>query len=101
MDVEVTQGVSVCFVSYRETVRWVQCSMLISWGAVVQGRKYLDYDLEALHVFLNQQQQQQSHRVVVAFQDSEAFESGLLADLITLFQYVCAGLGGRGGETLS
>ncbi|GAB1311293.1 Origin recognition complex subunit 3 [Madurella fahalii] len=48
------------------------------------GRKYLDYDLEALHVFLNQQQQQ-SRRVVVAFQDSEAFDSGLLADLITLF----------------
>lgn len=51
-----------------------------------QGRKYLDYDLESLHVFLNQQQQ--SKRVVVAFQDSEAFESGLLTDLITLFQYV-------------
>ncbi|KXX83057.1 Origin recognition complex subunit 3 [Madurella mycetomatis] len=51
------------------------------------GRRYLDYDLEALHVFLNQQQQQQqrSQRVVVAFQDSEAFDSGLLTDLITLF----------------
>ncbi|KAK4128401.1 hypothetical protein N657DRAFT_562801 [Parathielavia appendiculata] len=48
------------------------------------GRKYLDYDLEALHVFL-QQQQQQSPRVVVAFQDSEAFEGGLLTDLIALF----------------
>ncbi|KAK3299014.1 origin recognition complex subunit 3 N-terminus-domain-containing protein [Chaetomium fimeti] len=48
------------------------------------GRKYLDYDLESLHVFLNQQQQQ-SRRVVVAFQDSEAFDSGLLTDLITLF----------------
>ena len=55
----------------------------------MQGRKYLDYDLESLHVFLNQQQQQ-SRRVVVAFQDSEAFESGLLTDLITLFQYVHA-----------
>jgi origin recognition complex subunit 3 len=55
----------------------------------LQGRKYLDYDLESLHVFLNQQQQQ-SRRVVVAFQDSEAFESGLLTDLITLFQYVYA-----------
>ncbi|KAK4158129.1 origin recognition complex subunit 3 N-terminus-domain-containing protein [Chaetomidium leptoderma] len=49
------------------------------------GRKYLDYDLEALHVFLSRQQKQQSRRVVVAFQDSEAFESGLLTDLITLF----------------
>ncbi|KAL2134751.1 hypothetical protein VTI74DRAFT_10907 [Chaetomium olivicolor] len=46
------------------------------------GRKYLDYDLEALHVFLKQQQ---ARRVVVAFQDSEAFESGLFTDLITLF----------------
>lgn len=51
----------------------------------MKGRKYLDYDLESLHVFLNQQQQ--ARRVVVAFQDSEAFESGLLTDLITLFQY--------------
>ncbi|KAK4099792.1 hypothetical protein N658DRAFT_567909 [Parathielavia hyrcaniae] len=47
------------------------------------GRKYLDYDLEALHVSLLQQQQ--SPRVVIAFQDSEAFEGGLLADLIALF----------------
>jgi hypothetical protein len=65
---------------------------------MVQGRKYLDYDLEALHVFLSQQQQQQqSHRVVVAFQDSEAFESGLLTDLIALFQYVSSAVwAGRG-----
>ncbi len=52
----------------------------------MQGRKYLDYDLESLHVFLSQEKQQ-ARRVVVAFQDSEAFESGLLTDLITLFQY--------------
>lgn len=44
----------------------------------------MDYDLEALHVFLKNQKQQQ-RRVVVAFQDSEAFESGLLTDLIALF----------------
>ncbi|KAJ4295694.1 Origin recognition complex subunit 3 [Collariella sp. IMI 366227] len=49
------------------------------------GRKYLDYDLEALHVFLTQQKEKQPRRVVVAFQDSEAFESGLLTDLIVLF----------------
>ncbi|TLS29417.1 hypothetical protein PpBr36_00202 [Pyricularia pennisetigena] len=62
-------------------------------------RKYLDYDLEALHVFLksnHQQQQQQgssstpggggrnSKRVCVAFEDSEGFDSGLLSDLIAL-----------------
>ncbi|KAK4237850.1 origin recognition complex subunit 3 N-terminus-domain-containing protein [Achaetomium macrosporum] len=53
------------------------------------GRKFLNYDLEALHVFLQQQRQRQrqrqSRRVVVAFQDSEAFEGALLTDLITLF----------------
>jgi len=38
-----------------------------------------------LHVFVSQQQRQ-SRRVIVAFQDSEAFESGLLTDLISLFQ---------------
>ena len=53
----------------------------------MQGRKYLDYDLESLHAFLSQEKQQ-ARRVVVAFQDSEAFESGLLTDLIALFQYV-------------
>ncbi|KAK5654986.1 hypothetical protein OQA88_6745 [Cercophora sp. LCS_1] len=46
------------------------------------GRKYLDYDLEALHVALKRQE---SRRVVVAFQDSEAFDNGLLMDLIQLF----------------
>ncbi len=52
----------------------------------MQGRKHLDYDLESLHAFLSQEKQQ-ARRVVVTFQDSEAFESGLLTDLIALFQY--------------
>ncbi|KAI3397614.1 hypothetical protein diail_10587 [Diaporthe ilicicola] len=46
------------------------------------GRKYLDYDLEALHAHIKQHE---AERVVVAFQDSEAFDTGLLSDLITLF----------------
>ncbi|KAK3335531.1 origin recognition complex subunit 3 N-terminus-domain-containing protein [Cercophora scortea] len=46
------------------------------------GRKYLNYDLEALHVFLAAHD---SRRVIVAFEDSEAFDSGLLTDLIALF----------------
>ncbi|KAK1830074.1 origin recognition complex subunit 3 N-terminus-domain-containing protein [Podospora conica] len=46
------------------------------------GRKYLDYDLEALHVSLKMQG---SREVVVAFQDSEAFDNGLLMDLVALF----------------
>ncbi|KAK0733876.1 origin recognition complex subunit 3 N-terminus-domain-containing protein [Lasiosphaeria miniovina] len=46
------------------------------------GRKYLNYDLETLHVALDVNE---SPRVIVAFQDSEAFDSGLLTDLIALF----------------
>ncbi|KAK3487372.1 origin recognition complex subunit 3 N-terminus-domain-containing protein [Neurospora crassa] len=48
------------------------------------GRKYLDYDLEGLHAFFGVQQDS-SRRVVVAFEDSEAFESSLLTDLLGLF----------------
>ncbi|CCE33104.1 related to origin recognition complex subunit 3 [Claviceps purpurea 20.1] len=46
------------------------------------GRRYLDYDLEALEAYVKRLQCQ---HVFVAFQDSEGFESGLLSDLITLF----------------
>ncbi|KAM7222341.1 Origin recognition complex (ORC) subunit 3 N-terminus domain containing protein [Rhypophila decipiens] len=46
------------------------------------GRKYLDYDLEGLHAFLKTRG---SRRVIVAFEDSEAFDNGLLTDLIALF----------------
>ncbi|KUI66814.1 Origin recognition complex subunit 3 [Cytospora mali] len=46
------------------------------------GRKYLDYDLEALHAHFKPHE---SKQVIVAFQDSEAFDTGLLSDLITLF----------------
>ncbi|UKZ73176.1 hypothetical protein TrVFT333_000817 [Trichoderma virens FT-333] len=45
------------------------------------NRRYLPYDLEALHVFLEHQPQE---NIFVAFQDSEAFDSGLLSDIITL-----------------
>ncbi|UKZ46589.1 hypothetical protein TrVGV298_000794 [Trichoderma virens] len=47
------------------------------------NRRYLPYDLEALHVFLEHQPQE---NVFVAFQDSEAFDSGLLSDIITLLR---------------
>lgn len=53
---------------------------------VQDGRRYLDYDLEALNKFLKTQD---CERVYVAFQDSEAFDSSLLSDLIGLFRYVC------------
>ncbi|KAJ2994767.1 hypothetical protein NUW58_g1465 [Xylaria curta] len=46
------------------------------------GRKFLNYDLEALYAHLKLT----PHRkmVVIAFQDIEAFDSGLLSDLISL-----------------
>ncbi|KAM0807214.1 hypothetical protein AB5N19_07553 [Seiridium cardinale] len=46
------------------------------------GRKYLNYDLEALHSHL---QTSPRPHIVICFQDSEAFETGLLSDLILLF----------------
>ncbi|CAJ2501796.1 Uu.00g046490.m01.CDS01 [Anthostomella pinea] len=45
------------------------------------GRRFLNYDLEALHTHLKSSPRR---HVVIAFQDSEAFESGLLSDLISL-----------------
>ncbi|KAI1312561.1 origin recognition complex subunit 3 N-terminus-domain-containing protein [Xylaria venustula] len=46
------------------------------------GRKFLNYDLEGLYAHLKQTPR--SNLVIVAFQDSEAFDSGLLSDLISL-----------------
>ncbi|KAK7951417.1 uncharacterized protein PG986_007145 [Apiospora aurea] len=46
------------------------------------GKRYLNYDLEALRSHLAHHP---SPHVIVAFQDSEAFETGLLTDLILLF----------------
>lgn len=51
----------------------------------LQGRRYLDYDLEALEASIKPQK---CEHVFVAFQDSEGFDSSLLSDLIVLFQYV-------------
>ncbi|KUJ24048.1 uncharacterized protein LY89DRAFT_572219 [Mollisia scopiformis] len=46
------------------------------------GRKLLNYDLEVLHTFVRAQG---SQAVIVAFQDSEAFDTSLITDLIALF----------------
>ncbi|KAI0972551.1 origin recognition complex subunit 3 N-terminus-domain-containing protein [Xylaria arbuscula] len=46
------------------------------------GRKFLNYDLEGLYAHLKQTPR--SSLVIIAFQDSEAFDSGLLSDLISL-----------------
>ncbi|KAI0008029.1 origin recognition complex subunit 3 N-terminus-domain-containing protein [Xylariaceae sp. FL0662B] len=45
------------------------------------GRKYLNYDLKALHAHLISNPRRY---IIIAFQDSEAFGSGLLSDLISL-----------------
>ncbi|KAI0447920.1 origin recognition complex subunit 3 N-terminus-domain-containing protein [Xylaria telfairii] len=48
------------------------------------GRKFLNYDLEALYTHLKLTPRRDL--VVIAFQDSEAFDSGLLSDLISLLR---------------
>ncbi|KAI1345141.1 origin recognition complex subunit 3 N-terminus-domain-containing protein [Xylariaceae sp. FL0016] len=45
------------------------------------GRRLLNYDLEALYAYIKSHPQL---RVVITFQDSEAFDSGLLSDFIPL-----------------
>ncbi|KAF4946231.1 hypothetical protein FGADI_11365 [Fusarium gaditjirri] len=47
-----------------------------------EGRRYLDYDLEALYAFIKPQNVE---HVFVAFQDSEGFDSSLISDLVILF----------------
>lgn len=51
----------------------------------LQGHKFLNYDLQLLQNHLKTSKHKQ---VVVAFQDSESFDSTLLTELIELFQYV-------------
>ncbi|ESZ99253.1 hypothetical protein SBOR_0364 [Sclerotinia borealis F-4128] len=46
------------------------------------GRKLLNYDLEIVHGYVKVHG---CDRVIVAFQDSEAFDSGLLGEVISLF----------------
>lgn len=50
---------------------------------VSQGKRYLDYDLEALFASI---QTQDCDQIFVAFQDSEGFDSSLLSDLIILLR---------------
>jgi len=50
---------------------------------ILQGRKLLNYDLEIVHGYVKAHGCQ---KVIVAVQDSEAFDPGLLADFIVLFK---------------
>ncbi|CAK7199608.1 Origin recognition complex subunit 3 [Sporothrix eucalyptigena] len=47
------------------------------------GDKYLAYDLEAVAVAISSPTSTTSSRIVVAFEDSEAFDAALLADLLS------------------
>jgi origin recognition complex subunit 3 len=49
----------------------------------LSGRKYLNYDLEALREYITAQER--CEHVFIAFQDSEGFDSSLLSDLVVLF----------------
>ena len=48
-----------------------------------QDSRHLNYDLQILHDHVKAHS---INRVVVAFEDSEAFEAKLLADLIDIFR---------------
>ena len=74
-DLEVAVGKDVCGLSHLSLPKLEL--------TVLEGRNYLNYDLEAIHAHLKTS----SHdHVIIAFQDSEAFDSGLLSDLIQLFR---------------
>lgn len=48
-----------------------------------QGHKLLNYDLQILHDHLKTSN---NKNIIVAFQDSEAFDSGVISDALILFQ---------------
>lgn len=50
----------------------------------LKGPKLLSYDLQILYDCVKAHD---SQKVIIAFQDSEAFDGALLGDLITLFKY--------------
>lgn len=55
-------------------------------GRTPQGRRYLDYDLAAVREYISAQKG--CERVFVAIQDSEAFDSTLLASLVNVLRYL-------------
>jgi origin recognition complex subunit 3 len=52
---------------------------------IIQGSRHLNYDLQILHDYV---QENLLSRVVLSFQDSEAFEGNLIADLVDVLKYV-------------
>jgi origin recognition complex subunit 3 len=55
------------------------------YALTLQSRKLLNYDLEILRGYVKANG---SQSVVIAFQDSEAFESSLISELVNLFRLV-------------
>lgn len=51
----------------------------------IQGPRLLGYDLDLLHDYV---QRKGTKKLVLALRDSEAFDPGLLTDLLSLFKYV-------------
>jgi hypothetical protein len=49
-----------------------------------QGPRLLPYDLNILHEYVRKKD---TGRLVIAFQDSEAFDQNLLNDLLSLIRY--------------
>ena len=53
-------------------------------GATIVGNRKLSYDLQTLHDYVKRKA---LSKVVLLFEDSEAFEGALLSDLIELLKY--------------
>jgi len=68
--------------SYEQDVG-TRLSSMVGTLLTDKGRKLLNYDLEVLHSFVNAHG---SQGVVIAFQDSEAFDTSLMSELISLFR---------------
>lgn len=54
-----------------------------SYTDATQGPRYLNYDLHILYDYV---QERSVSKVVLLFQDSEAFEVGFLADLVDILR---------------
>lgn len=48
---------------------------------IIKGPKLLPYDLENLHGYV---QRNPDQKIVIAFKDSEAFDYGVLGELVSL-----------------
>ena len=73
--------VSTAMGGWRNPV--VKCFYFPIDGDILQGKRYLSYDLQALHDHV---QSQSVSRIVVSFTNGEAFDGHVLESLIDIFQ---------------